>query len=291
MQKEVITVVTAFLLLSPGMAAQHGSFSYSIDKPWLTEVYVDDYYYGADSIGQCLMRVDYAMEIMVDTVQGTAVEQMMVLEIGNNVSRFCSTVYLGLDSLLQSGASRTMYRSIYNKVKYAPAFYSMFFQNYPRSGKLTCTGRVCNTDFKYEEDLPEMDWKIQDETDTLLGYMVQKAVCSFRGRDYTAWFAPQLPMQTGPWKFSALPGLILKVEDSRGHYTFIARGIYLASGAVEVPRYLFLKTSRRKYMDALYMSMTELFRACKLYLRDIEIRVSDPSALVKMEMMFDFMER
>ena len=72
MQKEVITVVTALLLLSPGMAAQHGSFIYSIDKPWLTEVYVDDYYYGADSIGQCLMRVDYAMEIMVDTVQGTA---------------------------------------------------------------------------------------------------------------------------------------------------------------------------------------------------------------------------
>ena len=291
MQKEVITVVTALLLLSPDMAAQHVSFIYSIDKPWLTEVYVDDYYYGADSIGQCLMRVDYAMEIVVDTVQGTAVEQMMSLEIGNNVSRFCSTVYLGLDSLLQSGASRTMYRSIYNKVKYAPAFYSMFFQNYPRSGKLTCTGRVCNTDLKYEEDLPEMDWKIQDETDTLLGYMVQKAVCSFRSRDYTAWFAPQLPMQAGPWKFSGLPGLILKVEDSRGHYTLVARRIYLTSGAVEMPRYLFLKTSREKYMDALYMSMTELVRASKLYLKDMEIRASDPSVLVKREMMFDFMER
>lgn len=278
-------------MLPSGVAAQHGMLYYSMDTPWLTEVYVDDYYYGVDSIGQCLMRVDYAMEIMVDTVQGTAVEQMMVLEIGNNVSRFCSTVYLGLDSLLQSGASRTMYRSIYNKVKYAPAFYSMFFQNYPRSGKLTCTGRVCNTDLKYEEDLPEMDWKIQDETDTLLGYMVQKAVCSFRGRDYTAWFAPQLPMQAGPWKFSGLPGLILKVEDSRGHYTFIARGIYLTYGAVEMPRYLFLKTSREKYMDALYMSMTELVRASKLYLKDMEIRVSDPSVLIKREMMFDFMER
>ncbi len=278
-------------MLPSGVAAQHGILYYSMDTPWLTEVYVDDYYYGVDSIGQCLMRVDYAMEIVVDTVQGTAVEQMMVLEIGNNVSRFCSTVYLGLDSLLQSGASRTMYRSIYNKVKYAPAFYSMFFQNYPRSGKLTCTGRVCNTDLKYEEDLPEMDWKIQDETDTLLGYMVQKAVCSFRGRDYTAWFAPQLPMQAGPWKFSGLPGLILKVEDSRGHYTFIARGIYLTYGAVEMPRYLFLKTSREKYMDALYMSMTELVRASKLYLKDMEIRVSDPSVLIKREMMFDFMER
>ena len=265
-------------MLPSGVAAQHGILYYSMDTPWLTEVYVDDYYYGVDSIGQCLMRVDYAMEIVVDTVQGTAVEQMMVLEIGNNVSRFCSTVYLGLDSLLQSGASR-------------PAFYSMFFQNYPRSGKLTCTGRVCNTDLKYEEDLPEMDWKIQDETDTLLGYMVQKAVCSFRGRDYTAWFAPQLPMQAGPWKFSGLPGLILKVEDSRGHYTFIARGIYLTYGAVEMPRYLFLKTSREKYMDALYMSMTELVRASKLYLKDMEIRVSDPSVLIKREMMFDFMER
>ena len=81
------------------------------------------------------------------------------------------------------------------------------------------------------------------------------------------------------------------MEDSRGHYTLVARRIYLISGAVEMPRYLFLKTSREKYMVVLYMSMTELVRASKLYLKDMEIRASDPSVLVKREMMFDFKER
>ena len=127
-------------MLPSGVAAQHGMLYYSMDTPWLTEVYVDDYSYGADSVGQSLMRVDYAMEIVVDTVQGTVAEQMMTLEIGKDVSRFCSTVYMTMDSLLQAGSE--CYH-IYPKVKYAPAFFGMFFQNYPQDGKLTCTGRVC----------------------------------------------------------------------------------------------------------------------------------------------------
>lgn len=280
--------MAAFLMLPSGVAAQHGMLYYSMDTPWLTEVYVDDYSYGADSVGQSLMRVDYAMEIVVDTVQGTVAEQMMTLEIGKDVSRFCSTVYMTMDSLLQAGAE---FYHIYPKVKYAPAFFGMFFQNYPQGGKLTCTGRVCNTDLKYEEELPEMNWRIQDSTDVILGYMVQKAVCSFRGRDYTAWFSPQLPVRTGPWKFSGLPGLILKVSDSKGHYTFTARGIYRTSGVIGIPRYLFLKTSRQKFVEAVSLGMTDIVKASRLYLRDMEIRVKDPSALVQRTMMFDFMER
>lgn len=35
---------------------------------------------------------------------------------------------------------------------------------------------------------------------------------------YTSWYAPEIALNKGPWKFNGLPGLILKVEDSKGDY-------------------------------------------------------------------------
>mgnify|MGYP003613018769 CR=1 FL=1 len=35
-----------------------------------------------------------------------------------------------------------------------------------------------------------------------------------------AWFTTDLPYQDGPYKFTGLPGLIVKVEDAQGEYSF-----------------------------------------------------------------------
>lgn len=34
------------------------------------------------------------------------------------------------------------------------------------------------------------------------------ATTQFRGLTYTAWFALDIPINEGPWKFHGLPGLI-----------------------------------------------------------------------------------
>jgi len=59
-----------------------------------------------------------------------------------------------------------------------------------------------------------------EDTLTVAGYLCQKATCRFRGRNYTAWFAMDIPIQNGPWKFGGLPGLILKAYDSDKLYVF-----------------------------------------------------------------------
>ena len=79
--------------------------------------------------------------------------------------------------------------------------------------------------FLYDEPLSLMDWKMSFETKEILGYQCFKAECDFRGRHWTAWFTMQIPVQDGPWKFSGLPGLILQMEESRGHYAFRCIGI------------------------------------------------------------------
>ena len=80
-------------------------------------------------------------------------------------------------------------------------------------------------DCYYTEPTPKQNWQIGNETKTIVGYQCQKAMCSFRGRNYTAWFAVDIPLSYGPWKFCGLPGLILKVQDDANEYVFECVGI------------------------------------------------------------------
>ncbi|MDR6921181.1 GLPGLI family protein [Chryseobacterium sp. 2987] len=79
--------------------------------------------------------------------------------------------------------------------------------------------RIGRDIYSYEEDRP-LNWKISSETMKIGEYKVQKAETDFAGRKWTAWFSTDLPYQDGPYKFGGLPGLIVKIEDDKGDYSF-----------------------------------------------------------------------
>ncbi|MCR5394749.1 MAG: GLPGLI family protein [Bacteroidales bacterium] len=75
---------------------------------------------------------------------------------------------------------------------------------------------------KYDEPIPDMQWQKCEGQDTIAGYCCHKAMLSFRGRNWTAWYAPELKYSDGPWKFNGLPGLILKAVSEDGEQNFTA---------------------------------------------------------------------
>lgn len=71
----------------------------------------------------------------------------------------------------------------------------------------------------------EMEWAIGDSTKTVLGYECIMARSNYHGREWTAWFAPEIPASFGPWKFHGMPGLILEAVDADDMYLFEATGL------------------------------------------------------------------
>ncbi|MFW5803843.1 MAG: GLPGLI family protein [bacterium] len=74
-------------------------------------------------------------------------------------------------------------------------------------------GDTCVNNYLISEDIGLIDWEIIDESKIIQGLVCQKAVGWFRGRYYTVWFAPDIPVSFGPWKLNGLPGLIVFASD------------------------------------------------------------------------------
>lgn len=64
------------------------------------------------------------------------------------------------------------------------------------------------------------DWKLIDETKVINSIVCKKAETRFKGRDWTAWYSAEIPFPYGPYKFSGLPGLIIKITDKTEDYDF-----------------------------------------------------------------------
>lgn len=65
----------------------------------------------------------------------------------------------------------------------------------------------------YADTLYPMEWVIQDKEKNIHGVLCKLATTFFKGRNYSAWFAPTISISNGPWKLGGLPGLILEAYD------------------------------------------------------------------------------
>jgi GLPGLI family protein len=143
----------------------------------------------------------------------------MMLEIGNKSSKFYSYHNYLVDSIRRNADPNTwmLYKTTSNK-------YTIYL-NYPESQTTVIDFAGTLNNFEYIEDFEIPKWTIHKERQAILSHPCRKATCRFRGRDYVAWYATDIPISRGPYKFAGLPGLILKIADTENLYSFECIGI------------------------------------------------------------------
>ena len=178
---------------------------------------------------KCLYRYVYTF----DTLKNELRDDLLILQIGKEVSKCYSYYTFQSDSLQRTPDGAKVWSELFRRAIEKDGIYGDFphvrmstyvYKNYP-TGQMTITDRISSQGYRYADSLHAQTWTMGDSTREVLGYTCQQATADFRGRRWTAWFAMDIPVSDGPWKLGGLPGLILEAYDEGQQHIFTAVGL------------------------------------------------------------------
>lgn len=227
-QKKLFTLIAIISTLLIGINIQFVNAEIKLDKAFLRIVYA----FTQENITResLLSRTD-----------------TMSLDIGSRYSEFYDVTAFAKDSLkklvFQPGRVKSVSviknqqiaESVINVNKFGdgnvflPNSYISFTIYKDRDEKhiytLDKVSDMSETSIFLDEEISPQEWTIDSDTCRILDYLCYRATTKFRGREYEVIFAPEIPINEGPWKLYGLPGLILAAKTSDGIFTFQAIGI------------------------------------------------------------------
>ena len=178
---------------------------------------------------KCLYRYVYTF----DTLKNELRDDLLILQIGKEVSKCYSYYTFQCDSLRRTPDGAKVWSELFRRATEKDGIYGDFphvrmstyvYKNYP-TGQMTITDQISSQDYCYVDSLHTQTWTMGDSTREVLGYTCQQATADFRGRRWTAWFTTDIPVSDGPWKLGGLPGLILEAYDEGQQHVFTAVGL------------------------------------------------------------------
>lgn len=185
-----------------------------------------------------------------------------ILEIGEKFSYYSNYGYYRLDSIINvdypNGIKRIEYYDLRKKVH--PKYDLSILKN-KNENKLTGFDLILMDYYTYDEDIPQMKWTFLPVFEEICGYKCYKAITTFRGRQWEAWYTDDIPLNNGPWKLGNLPGLILKAQDITGDHIFEAIAVRNSSKPFGPKYHRFIQTERAKFNEtkAEYKNNPSLF--------------------------------
>lgn len=212
--KQILIILS---LLTALIVKAQVPFSQSLDK--------------STALGVAKYQVTYKMLYKNHPDDKDYKEDTRILQIGNHLVKDYSDVLHHFDSLRTEEEHRGA--SSYSNPSGNPWAYeiSINFRGKSVDAKYRLP-LMCGT-LHYQDTLPNFDWQFTSvPCDTILGYECQCATMRYAGRNYTAWYATELPLPYGPYKFGGLPGLILKITDDEKQYTWEAIGFEKSSNQI-----------------------------------------------------------
>ncbi len=132
------------------------------------------------------------------------------------------------------------------------------------TGNMSVLSKVLVQKYYYTDRMDSLEWTLTNDTLSVGRYLCYGAVCTFRGREWRAWYTPDIPSMDGPWKLTGLPGLILKAEDSAKEFTFESIGLVHLVPKVEIGNPLdsnksgYIETDRKTYLQIKRKSIEDI---------------------------------
>lgn len=186
--------------------------------------------------------------------------QEMILQVGKRHSKFCSVNSLRTDSVMFAleGLSRSMalqkFVSVLQESPTATLCSYYVFKDFPNKKQNYFIANLGSESSLSVKEKASFGWKYVEGDTTILTYSCQKAICSYGGRDYIAWFTPDIPISDGPYKFSGLPGLIVRLSDTNKEHIFELYKVKESNNTSEmlvIRRDEFIETTPKGYCKAL----------------------------------------
>ncbi|MDE6668364.1 MAG: GLPGLI family protein [Muribaculaceae bacterium] len=189
-----------------------------------------------------------------DPIADLALDSEEILQVGPKVSRYVDYGFYRLDSLNREGIEKniSMMSSEYDRItQYWPLGLKYSIYTHHDKDELEVTDKIFINNFRYSEPVPDFKWILNNDSIRQIGpYTCFMATTSFRGRDWTAWYTPEIPISLGPWKFSGLPGLIVMVRDTDGEHIFKLLRSKEAGNPILLPDRLYCRKERTEFNAA-----------------------------------------
>lgn len=195
-------------------------------------------------------KITYNLTYRLDSISlEEPKSEYMILYLGDNLSLFSSRAKTLANPIVVRGNTGYTSRSALTNFHY-----EILKDN--KTNKLYYTLQIPKMQdrFYYTQDKNLFNWNISEETKLIKGYNSQKATTSFAGRDYIAWFSPEIPIAEGPYKFNGLPGLILEISDTDNDYVFEFIGLEKISPKLpyNINMKQYVKTEKKELLDLWY---------------------------------------
>ncbi len=172
--------------------------------------------------------VHYKFTHIRDTInRANPYTENMVLIVGKSASAYRSYDKQMEDALFKKQMQEQLANSPDGRVNISrkSSGSATEYYQYPNEHKLVRKEPLFMNSYLMTDVLPTIDWKISGDTATFGGLHCQKATTHFKGRDYIAWFCPDLPLHVGPWKLNGLPGVIIEAYDLKKEVDFKFDGV------------------------------------------------------------------
>ena len=141
------------------------------------------------------VRITYSLSYVADSLKPEKVwEDRKILLIGDSIHQFYSEYQRSKDSVATAARKkRKSFRPLSFSENIIPEGYDIY--TYPMQETRMVQEYIKDlSSYRYKEFIEKPQWILSADTCTILSYTCQKATARFRGRDWTAWFTMEIPI-------------------------------------------------------------------------------------------------